>query len=691
MPIDKNSISRPISHRFDAEEEKVKQDLRSPRERVVDVIVSRLRLVDNGNRGVDLDHVQAMCEEALVEDDIRLIHASGGWSAFTLANTDGKRLRSFREGTRTIIVPREPLDMQELRGEVTALISQEQEVSDRQVGKTEQRSRAPSRDVETDTVSTGSLKDVPDVLRPRTEVVEEKRIQNGGARRETSNSRATGEQGRKIRIAPDQGSKNDPEGPTTKIQQPVRLTKQNQEILEALPRVLKRHRAEFYKDVGRQGAVRLLRAMTLLMRFRDVFQGRSYGQIMQRLQEEGDVAKLGGLEQLLEMGVQAGFLQVQTKGGTTGHVATREGARLIMAAPDDEYKFPNGEPNLDLLEQQLWENYQALRPTKDSDRIRHKIVQDLQRHFDRVFPRVGLQLEIFGSSGTGLYFPGSDCDICAYYTTVPPSQTLEIRQLGNSLRRVPWCTNIFTVAFAKIPVVKLVHTASGLPVDVSIENTIAIENTKLIKLYMDLDRRVKPLAFALKVWCKSRAISHPEEGSLSSYSWILMLIHFLQRTAPPVLPNLQAREDTALGEGGGGGGGGGPFTHTYNGRLIDCHYDESPVFQSENTESVGALFLGFFRYFATSFDFERDVVCTQPVLDADSNWSEPNTLTKMDKGGGDWLRKAIAIQDPFIEDRNTGVGCSPVLADWTVDELWRAWRILQGGGSFADIVTFGAP
>lgn len=41
------------------------------------------------------------------------------------------------------------------------------------------------------------------------------------------------------------------------------------------------------------------------------------------------------------------------------------------------------------------------------------------------------------------------------------------------------------------------------------------------------------------MWAKSCEIGNASKGSLSSYSYIIMLIHYLQRTNPPVAPFLQ--------------------------------------------------------------------------------------------------------------------------------------------------------
>ena len=47
-------------------------------------------------------------------------------------------------------------------------------------------------------------------------------------------------------------------------------------------------------------------------------------------------------------------------------------------------------------------------------------------------------------------------------------------------------------------------------------------------------------SFAIKFWAKRRSVNDPYRGSLSSYAWVLLAIHFLQTCEPPVLPCLQA-------------------------------------------------------------------------------------------------------------------------------------------------------
>ena len=53
-------------------------------------------------------------------------------------------------------------------------------------------------------------------------------------------------------------------------------------------------------------------------------------------------------------------------------------------------------------------------------------------------------------------------------------------------------------------------------------------NTILLKKYADYDARVRPLMFAIKSWCGHRGINDSTNGTLTSYGWNLLVIHFLQ-------------------------------------------------------------------------------------------------------------------------------------------------------------------
>jgi len=62
----------------------------------------------------------------------------------------------------------------------------------------------------------------------------------------------------------------------------------------------------------------------------------------------------------------------------------------------------------------------------------------------------------------------------------------------------------------------------------------------MLNTYASLDKRVPRLGLYLKHWAKQNRLNSSPHGSFSSYSLIVMLIHYLQRGCqPPVLPFLQ--------------------------------------------------------------------------------------------------------------------------------------------------------
>ena len=92
---------------------------------------------------------------------------------------------------------------------------------------------------------------------------------------------------------------------------------------------------------------------------------------------------------------------------------------------------------------------------------------------------------------------------------------------------------------ARIGIVMFVDLATGLECDISMQNPLAVRNTELLAVYSSVDPRVGKLAYVIKHWAKRRRINNASEGTLSSYGYLLCLIHFLQTRSPPVLPNLQ--------------------------------------------------------------------------------------------------------------------------------------------------------
>lgn len=60
---------------------------------------------------------------------------------------------------------------------------------------------------------------------------------------------------------------------------------------------------------------------------------------------------------------------------------------------------------------------------------------------------------------------------------------------------------------AKVRIVKVWDPVLKLACDMNVNNTLALENTRMIKLYIQIDDRVRPLAMIIKHWTKQRILN----------------------------------------------------------------------------------------------------------------------------------------------------------------------------------------
>jgi hypothetical protein len=78
---------------------------------------------------------------------------------------------------------------------------------------------------------------------------------------------------------------------------------------------------------------------------------------------------------------------------------------------------------------------------------------------------------------------------------------------SNANRFLGGMTNVICVSTAKVPIVKIYDPELGLACDMNVNNTLALENTRMIKTYVEIDPRVRPLAMIIKHWTKRRIVN----------------------------------------------------------------------------------------------------------------------------------------------------------------------------------------
>ncbi len=80
---------------------------------------------------------------------------------------------------------------------------------------------------------------------------------------------------------------------------------------------------------------------------------------------------------------------------------------------------------------------------------------------------------------------------------------------------------VICVSTAKVPIVKIWDPELRLACDMNVNNTLALENTRMIKTYVQLDERIRPLAMIIKHWTKRRVVNDAgnsnSHGAISRY------------------------------------------------------------------------------------------------------------------------------------------------------------------------------
>ena len=247
---------------------------------------------------------------------------------------------------------------------------------------------------------------------------------------------------------------------------------------------------------------------------------------------------------------------------------------------------------------------------------------------------------------------------------------------------------------ARIPVIKfncpatlLRRNSAGevalMECDLSMHNPLAVLNTSLLRTYAEITPVTRVLASIVKRWAKARDINNPARHTLSSYGYLIMLLHFLtyhKRTgnglvspfsssdrqsihnrsvSTPLLPNLQwVDEMWAQGPPGT------PYRelkdppkemmkHPQEEKtVVNTHfYRPSNAAEMGNLQrlfpgqdlSLAILLASFFRYYAYDFDYKKHVVSLHSTIS--HGLVEREVKAELD--GWRNYSAALTIEDPF--------------------------------------------
>lgn len=315
----------------------------------------------------------------------------------------------------------------------------------------------------------------------------------------------------------------------------------------------------------------------------------------------------------------------------------------------------------------------------------------------------GTQVLIFGSSANGFGSPKSDLDMCLHI----PSEIAMTTSDGAGAESMAALVKTFESSgmkevdssrlTARIPIImyKCPDPLAGsdlevdlIECDLSMHNPLAVLNTSLLRSYAEITPVTRVLAAVIKRWAKARDINSPARHTLSSYGYIIMLIHFLtyhKRTgnglvspvakpegdtsirnqknsqATPILPNLQwmdprwptmpsgtpYRDRASMPQT--------TMKHPMKDSYVNTHFykpksqNEKEMLQMQfagQDLSLAILLASFFRYYAYEFDYKRHVVS----LHSTASRGVVEREVKAELDGWRNYSAALAIEDPFELD-----------------------------------------
>jgi terminal uridylyltransferase len=289
-----------------------------------------------------------------------------------------------------------------------------------------------------------------------------------------------------------------------------------------------------------------------------------------------------------------------------------------------------------------------------------------------------------GSSGDASAATSATAATPATIEAEPQTDATKQGEVAQKSRREPWTRE------RKAGPLDFPKDGVGVQTDINFFNPLGIHNTQMLRCYSLCDPRVRYMILFVKSWAKRRKINSSYSGTLSSYGFVLMVLHYLVNIAkPPVLPNLQLPwrpHDGCTAQG--------VDRTEIEGWEVDFWRREDEIKEAaqrgvltQNKEPLGALLAGFFQYYSSqggypSFHWMGQVLSlrTQGGLLSKEDKGWVKAVTEHGVGKQVQHRYLFCIEDPFERSHNVArtVTHNGIVA--IRDEFRRAQRILRAIG-----------
>ncbi|XP_054262101.1 uncharacterized protein LOC128986039 [Macrosteles quadrilineatus] len=276
----------------------------------------------------------------------------------------------------------------------------------------------------------------------------------------------------------------------------------------------------------------------------------------------------------------------------------------------------------------------------------------------------GCRVLFFGSQVTGLATSKSDFDLYIDYDGKSFYHDLSYEKQCDIMHHLAYQLNLRGSKFevteaiqdARVPIIRVLHLKTHTKCDISFRNGLAVENSQLIKLYLDMDPRVRWLVVTIKLWMEMNGLLNPRK--FTSYSTIWLVLFYLMRLPrhPLVCPVTTLQEKCKP-----------HYVAKWDCRFHRDMRDVSVYFKTYCQESNLELLANFFKTYAY-FPFRNTVMC--PLNGKTLSRQQFKDLRDLPKEFNPYVDKArrfqeweklkiltpVCLQDPFDLSHNITKG-----------------------------------
>ncbi|KAJ9081083.1 Non-canonical poly(A) RNA polymerase papd5 [Entomophthora muscae] len=195
--------------------------------------------------------------------------------------------------------------------------------------------------------------------------------------------------------------------------------------------------------------------------------------------------------------------------------------------------FPQDYPSTltayERLHNEVYRYAEYLSPSDTEIAVRRSLINTIEKAVLELWP--DSTVENYGSFRTNTFLPLSDLDIAVLLPRVVVNARPYLQTLLTKLTETLRVSHAENRSSARVPIITLTESTSGLSLDLCINVTSGIESSLITKSYLSQYPIMRDLVIILKHYLALKGLNKPFRGGLGSYALTLLVVSFFQTSA----------------------------------------------------------------------------------------------------------------------------------------------------------------